>query len=97
MGNKEPDAKTKRLKQDALVERLIPDPANPEPTTQLSGWLGTGTKEGTWRLYLTPQLDEYVQFSEADVVHSQPIGAGADSWAEQWSGLDLAPRSSTCR
>jgi hypothetical protein len=78
MANKEPGG-TKGLKQDALVDRLSPDPGNPEPTTQLSGWLGKGAKEGVWRLYLTPQLDEYVQFSETDVVHSQPLGAGESS------------------
>jgi hypothetical protein len=71
---KDPNVPPKQLKQDSLVERLVPDPGNPEPTTQLSGWLGKGTKEGMWRLYLTPQLDEYVQFPESDVLHTQPVG-----------------------
>ncbi|MDQ2775703.1 MAG: hypothetical protein M3Y57_12420 [Acidobacteriota bacterium] len=79
MADKEPSATTKQLKQDALVEHLIPDPGNPEPTTQLSGWLGKGAREGVWRLYLTPELDQYVQFSETDVVHSQPFGTGESS------------------
>ncbi|HWB86863.1 MAG TPA: hypothetical protein VG675_22145 [Bryobacteraceae bacterium] len=63
----------KQLKQDRLVEQLIPDPGAHTPTIQLTGWLGKGTQEGTWRLYLTPRLDEYVQFSDKDVVHTQPL------------------------
>ena len=68
------DNKTrKELKQDALVEQLAPDPADPQATIQLKGWLGKGVKAGSWRLYLTPQLDEYVQFQDKDIVHTQPI------------------------
>ena len=68
------DNKTrKELKQDPLVEQLAPDPADPQATIQLKGWLGKGVKEGSWRLYLTPQLDEYVQFQDKDIVHTQPI------------------------
>ena len=63
----------KELKQDPLVEQLAPDPADPQATIQLRGWLGKGVKEGSWRLYLTPQLDEYVQFQDKDIVHTQPI------------------------
>ena len=63
----------KELKQDPLVEQLVPDPADPQATIQLKGWLGKGVKAGSWRLYLTPQLDEYVQFQDKDIVHTQPI------------------------
>src|ERR1700751_1576644 len=73
MPKDDPKTPSKSLSQDPLVERLISDPANPEPTVHLSGWLGKATQEGMWRLYLTPQLDEYVQFSESDVVHTQPL------------------------
>ena len=74
-----PDNNPNQLKQDPLVEKLVPDPANHQPTIQLTGWLGKDAKEGTWRLYLTPQLDEYVQFAEGDVVHSQPVQASQSS------------------
>jgi hypothetical protein len=67
------DDSPKHLKQDRLVEQLIPDPGNYQPTIQLTGWLGKGTEEGVWRLYLTPQLDEFVQFSEEQVVQTQPV------------------------
>src|SRR5579864_4072536 len=72
MANK-PNDPAKQLKQDPLVDQLMPDPGNPQPTIQLTGWLGKGTDEGWWRLYLTPQLDEYVEFSADSVVHTQPL------------------------
>jgi hypothetical protein len=67
------------LKQDQLVEKLVPDPANHEPAVQLTGWLGKGTRVGIWRLYLTPQLDEYVELPESAVIHSQPLDASQSS------------------
>jgi hypothetical protein len=63
------------LKEDSLVNHLSPEPATLNPTIQLTGWLGRGSEEGTWNLYVTPKLDQYVQFSEQDVVHSQSIPA----------------------
>jgi hypothetical protein len=68
-----PNKPESKLKQDSLVEQLVPDPANPQPTVHLTGWLGKSTEEGQWRLYLTPQLDSYVEFPESSVVHSQAL------------------------
>jgi hypothetical protein len=76
MANKETSGSGKKaLSQDALVENLIPNPGQPQPTVQLTGWLGKGGEEGTWNLYLSTALNEYVQFSENDIVHSQPLTA----------------------
>jgi hypothetical protein len=76
MANEETSGSGKKaLSQDALVENLIPNPGQQQPTVQLTGWLGKSGQEGTWNLYLSPALDEYVQFSENDVVHSQPLTA----------------------
>ena len=73
MADEKADKNPKTLKQDRLVEQLVPDPGTHEPSIQLRGWLGKGAKEGTWRLYLTPQMDQYVQFSNSDIVHTQPV------------------------
>jgi hypothetical protein len=59
------------LQADALVAQLAP--AKGQSTIQLIGWLGEGTEGGTWKLFLTPKLDEYVQFSDKDVAHSQQL------------------------
>lgn len=63
------------LTQDSLINHLSQEAGKLTPTIQLTGWLGRGPQEGTWNLYLNPKLDEYVQFTEQDVVHSQPVSA----------------------
>jgi hypothetical protein len=70
---KKPAGSKKELRQDALVENLVPDPSQYQSVTVLAGFLGKSTRVGYWRLYLTSQLNEYVEFREEDVVHTQPI------------------------
>lgn len=59
-----------KLKSDALVERLLPDPSQPADLRVLVGFLGESPRKGHWRLYQTPTLDAHVEFAEKDVVHS---------------------------
>ena len=69
--------------EDPLVASLVPDPSEAPPnTTRLAGYLGRGAQEGLWRLYLTPDLTEYVEGSEDDVLHSEslPDGSGTQIW-----------------
>jgi hypothetical protein len=64
---------TSKLKPDALTERLVPDASQIPDVRVLGGFLGKSTREGYWRLYLTPTLNEYVEFAEDDVVHSHTL------------------------
>jgi hypothetical protein len=61
------------LRQDGLIEKLVPDPATPPDAMVLSGLVGHSMKAGYWRLYLTLQLNDYVEFSEKDVLHHQQV------------------------
>src|SRR5262249_23923285 len=61
------------LKQDWLVDRLTPDPGVPASLRVLAGWLGASTRAECWRLYLTPELNEYIEVAEADIVHKQSL------------------------
>src|SRR5689334_14808375 len=70
----QPSSAKQDLRQDELVDRLMPDPSQQQPLTILSGFLGRSPQAGHWRLYLTPTLDEYVEIPEEDIVHSQPLG-----------------------
>jgi hypothetical protein len=79
----------KRLAQDRIVDQLAPDPGSHQPLTILTGFLGQSSREGFWRLYLTPELDEYVEFAEDDVVQTEeatkeqaPFG-GSSVWLRQ--------------
>jgi hypothetical protein len=83
----------KRLEQDRLVDQLAPDPGSHSPLTMLTGFLGQSGREGFWRLYLTPELDEYVEFAEDDVVQTEeaskeqaPFG-GSCVWLRQGASV----------
>ena len=68
-----------KLEPDALVRRLAPDASAVPDVRVLAGFLGESPQEGHWRLYLSPSLDEHVEFAEEDVVHHQRLeshGAG---------------------
>jgi hypothetical protein len=73
---RDPAERRPRLIPDGLVDRLVPEPGQHEPMVCLTGFLGRGTAEGVWRLYLTRGLDEYVEFAESDVVHTEPVPEG---------------------
>lgn len=60
------------IRQDELVDDLIPDPAQHEPVTALSGFLGKSTQADHWRLYLTPELDQYVELPEQAILRTKP-------------------------
>jgi hypothetical protein len=67
-----------QLKQDALVTTLRKDPSErPEDFKLLTGWLGESTHKGMYRLYPTPELDEFVEFDESAVLGSWPVGKAA--------------------
>lgn len=63
-------------RQDPHVERFRPDPSQPaERPLVLSGLLGRSDRPGYTRLYLTRDLDYYVEFRSEDVIFSEPIPA----------------------
>jgi hypothetical protein len=60
-------------KQHDLVERLVPDPSQPADVTVLVGFLGKSAQAGTWRLYIAPDLSEYLEFPEESVRHTEDV------------------------
>jgi hypothetical protein len=68
------------LAPDDLVDRLVPDPSRVEPRVCLTGFLGRAAAEGVWRLYLSKNFDEYVEFAESDVVHTEDGAPGTTVW-----------------
>ncbi len=63
-------ADAKKLQEDDLVSKLVPDPAQGPPNTvPLRGYLGRAPepekgKDPSWRLYQTEALDSYVEIPE---------------------------------
>jgi hypothetical protein len=98
MSNLDPQAND--LREDALVEQLIPDPAQEGPGVLVfTGFLGRSTREGYWRLYLSPSLDRYLEVAASDIIHSQslaneqnPVG-GSALWLKSDATLALQTRT----
>jgi hypothetical protein len=73
-----------KLRYDDFVSNVHPDPAKPEATIMLSGFVGHGP-EGHARVYPDPTLGTWYDIPEGDVIHSMPIPdsklGGAYVWA----------------
>jgi hypothetical protein len=64
----------KELKENNLVQRLVPDPGKPkEATVMVTGYLGKSSQQGYWRLYLSAGMNEYIEISEDDIVETQSL------------------------
>jgi hypothetical protein len=61
-----------RIRYDDFISNIQPDPAKPESTILLSGFVGHGP-EGHARIYPDPTLGTWYDVPEGDVVHSTPI------------------------
>jgi hypothetical protein len=76
------------LRENPLIQSLRSSAAGQEPVTLLKGLLGRGEAENIWRLYLTLEMDEYIEFASSDVVHSQAVNesdslAGTSVWVRR--------------
>jgi hypothetical protein len=58
---------------DALPEDVVSDPAEVPKVRALAGYLGKSNRSGYLRLYITPELFEYLEFREEDVVRTCPF------------------------
>jgi hypothetical protein len=78
------------LSQDALVEALVPDPDRLPDVVMLRGYLGKSGAEGTWRLYFTAELDDYVEIPADKVLHSHrlPEDRGTMIWVPKGLALE---------
>jgi hypothetical protein len=61
------------LAEDDLVARLVSDPAALPDVRARAGFLGRSARARHWRLYLTPELNDYLEFTKADVLHVRPL------------------------
>jgi hypothetical protein len=67
------------MEEDDLVRRMIPDPSQPTPdAVTIVGFLGKGLKPRVWRLYLNPELNEYVEIAEEDVLRTESLKTEAN-------------------
>jgi len=57
------------LDPDKLIKNLVNDPSKVPNLKMLSGYLGNSNQDKFWRLYLTPELNEFIEIPEEEVVH----------------------------
>lgn len=67
-----PEQKRKYKLAD-FVSKIVKDPNSPPNTLLLQGYLGDSSDEGHIRLYLDPQLSDYVEIPEDAILHTQEI------------------------
>jgi hypothetical protein len=73
MSDQESEKSRDRINEDELVRSLIPDPAALPDARVRVGFLGRSARARHWRLYLTPELNDYLEFTEPDVLHVRPL------------------------
>src|SRR5258707_10028868 len=61
-----------KIRYDDFIGSVQPDPAKPESTIMLSGFVGHGP-EGHARIYPDPTLGTWYDIPEGDILHSTPI------------------------
>jgi hypothetical protein len=66
------DNDTSKIRYDDFISSVQPDPAKPEPTIMLSGFIGHGP-DGHARVYPDPTLGTWYDIPEGDILHSLPI------------------------
>src|SRR5258705_2922850 len=93
-------AAKKKVTQDALVEKIIPDPSVAADVKVFTGFVGDSLKEGQVRLYLTPEFDEYLEISEKDIVNvfsvkndTNPL-AGSVLWIKKKATIEFVKATS---
>lgn len=67
----EPDPYVLEVRGDIRREANEPMPR----IRTLQGWLGESDRPGSWRLYLTPELDEYLEVGEEDIIATHALDA----------------------
>src|SRR5258707_7833216 len=59
-----------------FVAKIVKDPNNPPDTLLLQGYLGQSSEEGHTRLYLDPQLSDYVEIPNDAILHTADVSGG---------------------
>ncbi|ARU60087.1 hypothetical protein CBW65_02715 [Tumebacillus avium] len=73
-----------------------PNAKLPEDAVVLSGSLGHSPKDGQWRLYLTPELNDFVEIREEDILHAvmpEEEQSAATLWVKPDAALERTQTS----
>jgi hypothetical protein len=90
------DSEQSKIRYDDFIAAILPDPAKPESTIMLAGFIGHGA-DGQVRLYPDPSLGTWYDLPEGDVVHSIPIPDSKLGGSYVWvrATADIKPGSTS--
>ena len=60
-------------KHDKFTAKVVSDPAKPQNTLLLQGFLGASSQPDYTRVYADLSLDSYVDVANADIIHIEPV------------------------
>jgi hypothetical protein len=80
MAENEPQSK---VRFDDFIAAVQPDPANPEPSAVITGYVGHGA-EGHIRIFSDATLNTWYDVPEGDVIHSLPIADSKLGGSHVW-------------
>jgi len=85
-----------KIQYDDFIANVQSDPAKPESTIMLSGFIGHGG-DGVVRIYPDPSLGTWYDVPEADVVHSMAVPDSKLGGSYVWvrSAADIKPGSAS--
>jgi hypothetical protein len=72
-----------KIRYDDFISSVQPDPAKPESTIMLSGFVGHGP-DGHARVYPDPTLGTWYDIPEGDILHSMPIAESRLGGSHIW-------------
>src|SRR3982074_2053799 len=83
-----------KIRYDDFISNVQPDPAKPESTIMLSGFVGRGA-DGHARIYPDPTLGTWYDVPEGDIIHSAPIADSKLGGSYVWvrAAADIKPGS----
>src|SRR5580700_7312048 len=58
---------------DNFIRHIVTDPKNVPDVMLLTGYLGASSQEDHERLYLSPDLSNYVEIPKAAILHQAPL------------------------
>lgn len=62
-----------KVREDDFVSKICKDPNNPPNALMLFGYVGRSSEEDHTRLYFDPELRNYIEIKDEDILHQQPL------------------------
>ncbi|MFN0036747.1 MAG: hypothetical protein ACKVUS_16900 [Saprospiraceae bacterium] len=69
---------SKKVRRDAFVRSVRPDPKSTEDLVLLQGYIGDSDLAGHIRVYSDPVLSDFIELPEQDILYCDPVEATED-------------------